>query len=148
MPQAVHSTSFRPVVVVVVARSDSDMIHNTAVINLTYLGLALDGIVPGIAWWLTRAFSSCRCAVGGQKQLEKSANHFINAHCSRAKRRRSRTAAATTPAAALRCDVSDLQHCCARLHLGGCTSFGLMDPAPTTTPALPPLQQPTPAQQQ
>lgn len=82
-----HSTSFRSVAAVVVARSDSDMIHNTAVINLTYLGLALDGIVPGIAWWLTRAFSSfALCAVGGQKQLEKSANHFINAHCSRAKR--------------------------------------------------------------
>lgn len=30
---------------------------------------------------------------------------------------------------ASRCDVSDLQLCCARLHLGGCTSFGLMDPA-------------------
>lgn len=58
MHQAVHSTSFRSVAAVVVARSDSDMIHNTAVINLTYLGLALDGIVPGIAWWLTRAFSS------------------------------------------------------------------------------------------
>lgn len=77
-----------------------------------------------------------RCAVGGQKQLEKSANHFINAHCSRAKRwQRQRLQRRRPPQLpASRCDVSDLQLCCARLHLGGCTSFGLMDPAPPPPP--------------
>lgn len=65
-------------------RSDSDMIHNnTAVINLTYLGLwHLMGLFPESLGGL-RGLSVL--AVGGQKQLEKSANHFINAHCSRAK---------------------------------------------------------------